>query len=132
LAQIFDVEVVKVKTSKGEFSFKTEMAVSATQRQRGLMFRKSMNDDAAMMFQWYKPQPISMWMKNTYISLDIVFIHKNGRVANVAAGTIPHSLQPVFSKGLVSAVLELKAGMAGRIGLAEGDLVSHRFFETQK
>lgn len=123
-AQQFPVDTVKIKTDKGEFVFKTEVAITNEQRRMGLMFRKSMADDAAMLFSWKEPQPVSMWMKNTYISLDMIFIRQNGKVANIARATTPLSLDTVSSDGPVGAVLEVIAGTADRIGLKAGDQVS--------
>ena len=122
-AQEFPVGTVKIKTGKGEFVFKTEIAITNRQRMMGLMFRKSMADDAAMLFSWQVPQPVSMWMKNTFISLDMIFIRQNGKVANIARATTPQSLDTISSAGLVAAVLEVKAGTADRIGLKPGDMV---------
>ena len=127
-AHAFRVEVVKVKTAKGEFFFKTELAMTAQERRQGLMFRQSMGRDEAMLFRWPDRQPVIMWMKNTKISLDMVFIRKDGHIANIARSTTPDSLAPVASKGEVVAVLELVAGTAEQIGLAEGDVVLHRMF----
>ena len=125
----FPVEVVKIKTAKGEFYFQTELAVTVKQRQRGLMFRRAMAADRAMMFNWAVSQPVGMWMKNTYVSLDMVFIRKDGQVVNIARATTPYSLTPMLSNGPVAAVLELIAGTADKIGLAPGDRVFHRSFQ---
>ncbi|VAV87124.1 FIG007785: exported protein [hydrothermal vent metagenome] len=123
LAQKFPTDIVKIQTTKGEFVFKTEIAITNEQRRMGLMFRKSMAEDAAMLFSWREQQPVSMWMKNTYISLDMIFIRQNGQVANIARATTPLSLETVSSDGLVGAVLEVIAGTADRIGLKPGDMV---------
>jgi len=123
VAQQFPTDIVKIQTTKGEFVFKTEIAITNEQRRMGLMFRKSMAEDAAMLFSWREPQPVSMWMKNTYISLDMIFIRQNGQVANIARATTPLSLDTVSSDGLVGAVLEVIAGTADRIGLKPGDMV---------
>ncbi len=120
-AQQFPVDTVTIKTDKGEFVFKTEIAITNEQRRMGLMFRKSMAEDAAMLFSWKEPQPVSMWMKNTYISLDMIFILQNGKVANIARATTPLSLDTVSSAGPVGAVLEVIAGTADKIGLKAGD-----------
>jgi len=87
------------------------------------MFRKTMAKDAAMLFTWKEPQPVSMWMKNTYLSLDMIFIRQNGQVANIARSTTPLSLDTISSDGMVGAVLEVIAGTADQIGLKPGDMV---------
>jgi len=122
-AQDFSRDIVTIKTGKGEFVFNTELAITNRQRQMGLMFRKSMAQDEAMLFTWQTPQPISMWMKNTLISLDMIFIRQGGVVANIGKATTPLSLDSVSSDGDVAAVLEVIAGTAERIGLKKGDLV---------
>jgi len=128
-AEPLQVEVIKVKSAKGEFYFSTEMAVTDKERRRGLMNRKSLARDAAMLFLWNYDQPVQMWMKDTYIPLDMVFIRKDGSIANIARKTTPHSLQLHSSKGDVRGVLELSAGTAEKIGLSEGHKVFHRVFK---
>jgi len=128
-ADSFKVEIVKVKSAKGEFYFNTEIAQTDREREKGLMYRKSMARDAAMLFLWDTDQPIQMWMKNTNIPLDMVFIRSDGKIANIAHKTTPNSRRLLSSKGQVRAVLELSAGTAEKIGLAEGHQVFHRVFK---
>jgi uncharacterized membrane protein (UPF0127 family) len=73
-----------------------------------------------------------MWMKNTYIPLDMLFINADGEIESIAARTIPHSLESVSSRGPVRGVLELNGGTAARLGIAPGDVVEHPIFETAK
>lgn len=87
------------------------------------MFRRSLADNAGMLFLYDRPQPVTMWMRNTYISLDMVFIAEGGRVHRIERATEPFSERVIDSGGNVVAVLELKAGTADRIGLAPGDRV---------
>jgi len=129
LAQSLKVEVVKVKSAKGEFYFSTEIAKTDSERRRGLMNRMQLARDAAMLFVWEKEQPVQMWMKDTYIPLDMVFIRNDGSVANISHATKPHSLKLHSSKGRVRGVLELSAGTASKIGLREGHKVFHRAFD---
>ncbi len=126
--ELMPVEPVVIQTDKGEFSFNTEIARSLAQRQKGLMFRRKMADDAAMLFYWGKVQPVSMWMKNTFIPLDMVFIAADGKVTGIARNTVPQSLEVISSPGAVAAVLEIKAGISSAIGLKTGDLVRHKIF----
>lgn len=119
----FPSQIIKVTTDRGAFFFKTEIATSVAQRQHGLMYRKSLASDAAMLFIWPRPAAVSMWMKDTFVSLDMVFIDQGGRVTNIGRATTPLSLVPVSSKGRVIAVLEVVAGTADRIGLKAGDRV---------
>lgn len=96
------------------------LALDAVQRSRGLMHVRAMADDRGMLFVYPGERRVAMWMKNTLIPLDMVFIRSDGIVANVAAHTEPLSLESVYSRGPVSAVLELNAGAAARLGVEPG------------
>jgi uncharacterized membrane protein (UPF0127 family) len=122
------VEIARIATATGEHQFKVEIADTPKMRARGLMFRKSMPDDHGMLFDFKAERPVSMWMKNTYIPLDMVFIGRDGRVVGVAANTEPLSERIITSPESAYAVLELNAGAARRISLAPGDRVRHRMF----
>ena len=112
--------------------FKIWMAVSNAQRERGLMFVKSLPDNEGMLFVYPAPQPASMWMKNTYIPLDMIFIRADGKIANIAANATPHSLDTIESKEPVLAVLELKGGTAAKLGIRPGVTVRHSVFGANK
>jgi uncharacterized membrane protein (UPF0127 family) len=96
------------------------LALDAAQRARGLMHVSEMPDDRGMLFLYPGERRVSMWMKNTLIPLDMVFIRADGTVANVASNTEPLSLESVYSRGPVGAVLELNAGVAARLGVERG------------
>lgn len=96
------------------------LALSAAQRARGLMHVAAMAADRGMLFVYPGERRVSMWMRNTLIPLDMVFVRADGTVANVAADTEPLSLESVYSRGPVSAVLELNAGAAARLGIEPG------------
>ncbi|MGD9543058.1 MAG: DUF192 domain-containing protein [Methylocystis sp.] len=122
------VETVRILTATGEHDFRVEVVNTPKARARGLMYRKSMPDDHGMLFEFKAEGPVSMWMKNTYIPLDMVFIARDGRVVGVAADTEPFSERIIASPEAAAAVLELNAGAARRISLAPGDQVRHRIF----
>jgi len=122
-------DVARIVTSTGEHEFKVELADTPRTRARGLMFRKSMPADHGMLFDFQVEGPVSMWMKNTYIALDMVFIGRDGRVIGVAADAEPLSERIISSPAPAYAVLELNAGAARRISLAPGDRVRHRMFD---
>ena len=126
----FRRETVTIVTASGETEFTAEIADSEALRQRGLMFRYTLPPDRAMLFDFGEARPVGMWMKNTYIALDMVFIRADGRVAAVAENTVPHSLEVIGSEEPVLAVLEVAAGTASRIGLKPGDKVYHRIFKS--
>jgi uncharacterized protein len=92
------------------------------------MFRHHLPEDRAMLFDWGRVEPVSMWMRNTYVSLDMIFIAADGRVVRVAERTEPLSETTIASGVPVAAVLEVVAGTAERIGLKAGDRVHHPMF----
>jgi uncharacterized membrane protein (UPF0127 family) len=96
------------------------------------MFRQRLPEDRGMLFDFGQPRPVAMWMKNTYVPLDMVFIRADGTVAYVAENTVPKSLEAIGVREPMRAVLELAAGTAKRIGLRAGDTVYHRIFKTQE
>ena len=112
-----------VQTTKGAVKLKVEVARSAEEQARGLMFRESLRADGGMIFPMVPPRHASFWMKNTVMSLDMIFIRPDRTIARIEPETIPHSLDPVISGEPVSAVLELSAGRAAELGISEGDRV---------
>jgi uncharacterized protein len=123
------LEPVVVETAEGSFTFITEIADTPELRRRGLMFRHQLPQDRAMLFDWGRVAPVSMWMRNTHVSLDMIFIAPGGRVVRIAERTEPLSDTTIPSGEPVAAVLEVVAGTAQRIGLEPGDRVHHPMFE---
>jgi uncharacterized membrane protein (UPF0127 family) len=109
------------KTETGEHSFDIEVMTTNGERAKGLMFRRSLPAKSGMLFVYDRPQAATMWMKNTYIPLDMVFIAEGGEVHRIEANTEPFSTALISSEGDIIAVLELNAGEAARIGLRRGD-----------
>lgn len=114
----------------GRHEFRVEVADSPEERAQGLMLRTEMAADAGMLFEYPAPQYITMWMANTILPLDMVFIAAGGRILNIVERTVPQSTETIPSAAPAMAVLELNAGTAARLGLAVGDLVLHAFFGT--
>ena len=114
-----------VLTQTGNHAFTVELAESSEERSRGLMFRKEMAADAGMLFDFKVSGQVQFWMKNTYLSLDMIFIRENGIVARVEENTVPLSTKIVASVEPVRYVLEVIAGTSKRIGLKAGDRVIH-------
>jgi uncharacterized membrane protein (UPF0127 family) len=112
-----------LKTGSGEHSFNVEVATTNQERAIGLMFRRSLPADAGMLFLYDRAQPAAMWMKNTLIPLDMVFITADGKVHRIEQNTEPFSTELISSEGPVVGVLELNGGAAAKIGLKRGDLV---------
>jgi len=124
-------ETLKLVTSSGTHAFSIEVAETASEKSRGLMFRRSLPADEGMIFPYEPPQEATMWMRNTYISLDMVFITKDGFVHRIEENTEPFSEAVVASNGNVAAVLELVAGTSRRIGLKPGDRVVSELFGSK-
>lgn len=116
-------------TSSGAHEFDVEIAATPANQARGLMFRRSLAPEKGMLFVYPQTQYVSMWMRNTYISLDMVFILPDGRVHRIERRTEPHSERIIQSGARVAAVLELLAGTAERINLKPGDMVRHPHFK---
>jgi uncharacterized protein len=101
-------------------------------RARGLMFRQRLPEDRGMLFDFESPRPVSMWMKNTYISLDMLFIREDGTIAYIAENTVPKSLDTIGVSEPVLGVLELAGGTApGASASGQGDTVYHRMFKNK-
>jgi uncharacterized membrane protein (UPF0127 family) len=115
--------------SKGKHAFAVELAKTADEQERGLMFRTDIPQDGGMLFAPYPPdggppRAANFWMKNTPSPLDILFIRPDGTIARIAKNTVPQSETPIPSGEPVSAVLELRGGRVLDLGIAEGDRVS--------
>ncbi len=125
----FETGRVVIETSDGaSHEFAVELATTPEQQQRGLMFRRELAAEAGMLFLYDRVRVVSMWMRNTVIPLDMIFIAEDGRVEKVVERTVPMSLRTISSGRPVSAVLELNGGTAARLGLAVGDRVLHEAF----
>ncbi len=125
---LFGRSTLAVISATGRHQFNIEVAATPSQRSQGLMWRRSLAPNAGMLFDFDAPEPVTMWMKNTYIGLDMLFIGDDGRIVNIARNTTPHSLAMISSLGPVRAVLELAAGTAERLGLRAGDRIEHGLF----
>ncbi len=125
-------EPLEIVTKSGVRSFQVEIARTPEEHRTGLMFRTSLADDAGMLFLHDVPQELSMWMRNTYIPLDMVFIRADGMIHRIEAKTQPMSEEIISSQGAVTAVLEIAGGAAGRLGIVPGDKVEHSFFQPPK
>ncbi|MXQ12537.1 DUF192 domain-containing protein [Microvirga makkahensis] len=124
------LESLSIVTQGGQKrSFQVEVARNDADRAQGLMFRRSMAPDRGMLFDFGRVEPVSMWMQNTYLSLDMLFIRQDGTIARIAANTEPLSTRTISSGEPVLAVLELNAGTAAELGIKPGDRVEHPIFK---
>jgi uncharacterized protein len=125
------LSTLTISSGSGAHRFNVELADTPEKRTVGLMYRASMPADAGMLFDFKKDEPVAMWMRNTRIPLDMLFITRDGRIANVAERAVPFSETAIPSKGPVRAVLELNGGTAARLGIKAGDRVSHPMFKAE-
>lgn len=112
-----------IKTNRGRYAFAVELAQTPEARQTGLQGRRFLAADAGMLFDFGSPQPVSMWMKNTFLSLDMLFIDSEGTVVKVVETTPPLSLALISSERPVRAVLEVIAGTCARLGIGPGSRI---------
>jgi uncharacterized protein len=124
----FERQTMELITATGRHVLEIEVARSPEQQALGLMYRTALPENYGMLFPHAVPREAGMWMKNTYLPLDMVFISETGRVHHIVRNTEPHSTEIISSNGPVAAVLELPAGAADRYGLKVGDQVQHRHF----
>lgn len=123
-----DLQTVEIATKNGVHVFAVELANTDETRARGLMHRKELPEGRGMLFDFRRDQEVAMWMQNTFIPLDMIFIRADGRIHRIAENTEPHSTRLVSSGGPVRGVLEVIAGTARKFGIAPGDRVAHPMF----
>ncbi|HZF37020.1 MAG TPA: DUF192 domain-containing protein [Candidatus Angelobacter sp.] len=128
--QTFERDKLAIETAGGAQQFAVELAVTSDQRQQGLMFRERLPAGAGMLFLYPAARPVAMWMKNTLIPLDMLFIGDDGRILHIAERTIPGSTATISSMQPARAVLELNGGSAARLHIQVGDRVLYRTFGT--
>ena len=126
---IFETSELTIVTADRRYRFWVEVAQSASQRQQGLMERQEMPADRGMLLDFGSLQLIHMWMKNTYIPLDMVFLDEVGNINAIAVNTTPFSMDVISSPSPSRAVLELNGGTVSRLRIKIGDKVFHRIFQ---
>ena len=124
------IEQISIVTEQTATLISAEIADTEELRSRGLMFRHILPEGHGMLFDFGKPRPAAMWMKNTYMSLDMLFIRADGTVAAIAENTEPLSEQTISVQEPVLGVLELPAGTAKKLGIHRDDKIYHRIFKT--
>jgi len=130
--QVFERSKLVIDTAAGAREFDVELALTPAQQQRGLMLRKSMGPYEGMLFDFGDPRPITMWMANTLIALDMVFIAPDGTIRHIHANAEPLSTRTIESGGPAKAVLEINGGAARMLGIKPGDIVRHPMFNNVK
>lgn len=122
-AQSLAIETITIVTASGPQTLEVEVADTNTSRERGLMFRRAMPQNHGMIFLFGAERTITMWMRNTYLPLDMIFVRADGSIAHIAANTEPFSEDVISSGSPVSVVIEVNGGAAGKLGIKPGDRV---------
>lgn len=125
----FETDDLSIETAEGTHEFQVEIARTGEERAQGLMFRRQLAADAGMLFLFGGSEVRGMWMKNTYIPLDMLFIDAAGKIVRIEERTVPFSERAIVSGSPVAAVLELNAGTASRLKIRPGDRVRHSAFD---
>ena len=127
-ARAASVGPLEIVTKSGVQVFSVELATTEQEKTTGLMYRKELEDGKGMLFDFSPAQEVSMWMKNTYVSLDMIFIRPDGRILRIAENTEPLSTKIISSGGPAKGVLEVVAGTAKKYGIQPGDRIGHPLF----
>ncbi len=130
-ARAAEFQPLEIVTKSGVQVFTVEIAKTEQERATGLMYRKELPEGQGMLFDFSPEQQVSMWMKNTFIPLDMIFVRSDGRILRIAENTEPQSEKIIPSGGLVKGVIELAGGTAKKLGIAPGDRVGHPLFGTK-
>ena len=126
--QRFATSELTILSATGPHRFTVEVAETPEQMEQGLMFRRAMAPDAGMLFDYKTPTVATMWMRNTLIPLDMLFVDAQGRIVNIHERAVPQTLDVIAALAPVRAVIELNGGTAARLGIAPGDRVQHPIF----
>jgi uncharacterized protein len=127
-AQAAGTDTIEIVSASGVHAFQVELATTEPEREKGLMFRRDLPDGQGMLFDFQHDQPVSFWMHNTYLSLDMLFIRSDGRIMRIAENAKPESDDLIPSGAPVRGVLEVIAGTAREMGIKAGDRVTGSFF----
>lgn len=126
-----EFQPLEIVTKSGVQVFTVEVAKTEQERATGLMYRKELPEGRGMLFDFSPEQQVSMWMKNTFIPLDMIFVRSDGHILRIAENTKPQSEKIIPSGGLVKGVIEVAGGTAKKLGIAPGDRVGHPLFGTK-
>lgn len=125
LAACADDSRLVIESANGDHTFSVEVVDTDQTRAKGLMFRTDLGPDSGMLFDFKESRPVSFWMQNTLIYLDMIFITEEGLVANIHANAVPHDTTSIPSDGPVMFVLEIPGGRSAELGIKPGDKVVH-------
>ncbi|WP_170162679.1 DUF192 domain-containing protein [Pacificibacter maritimus] len=128
-APLCDPNTVQIVTQDGPVPFSIALAQTAAERSRGLMYVASMPEDMGMLFVYEKAGPVSFWMKNTLIPLDMIFTDTRGVIVSIHKNAIPHDETPIFGGNAIFSVLELNAGVSEAKNIKIGDVLLHPAYD---
>ena len=123
-------EPLIIEAQGGELLFQVEVADTLPEQAQGMMWREDVPDMTGMLFEFEEPKIATIWMKNTPVPLDILFVRANGRILKIEHSAQPYKLRSASSEAPVAAVVELAGGASEELGILPGDLVRHAFFGT--
>ena len=126
--ETFGTSELTIQTAGGPQKFTIELALSDAQMEQGLMFRRSLAANAGMLFDFRSPTNVTMWMKNTLIPLDMLFLDEQGRIIDIHERAVPLSTDVIAAKSPARYVIELNGGTAARLGIRPGDRVTSPYF----
>lgn len=126
--ETFDTSELTVMTAGGPQKFTIELALSDAQMEQGLMFRRNLALDAGMLFDFKVPTKVTMWMKNTIVPLDMLFLDEHGRIIGIHENAVPYSTDIIAAKAPARYVIELHGGTVARLGIKPGDQVTSPYF----
>jgi uncharacterized membrane protein (UPF0127 family) len=127
--ETFKTSELTILTAGGPHKFTIELAITGPEREQGLMFRRSLAPDAGMLFDMDSPTNITMWMKNTFIPLDMLFLDPGGRIVDIHERAVPQSTDIISTRAPARYVIELNGGTAERLGIKIGDRVTSPYFK---
>jgi uncharacterized membrane protein (UPF0127 family) len=127
--ETFKTSELTILTTGGPHKFTIELAITGPEREQGLMFRRSLAPDAGMLFDMDSPTNITMWMKNTFIPLDMLFLDPGGRIVDIHERAVPQSTDIISTRAPARYVIELNGGTAERLGIKIGDRVTSPYFK---
>ena len=122
-------EALTIVSADAQHGFQVEIADSQEERNRGLMFRDTILPDQGMLFEFEQEQIAGIWMKNTSVFLDVLFVRADGRILKIEHSAKPYSLRSMSSEAPVAAVLELAGGRVNELKIKPGDRITHSFFK---
>lgn len=128
----FELSKLSILSKSVSHEFSIEIARTERQQRQGLMFRRSLARNAGMLFLYPVAKVLKMWMKNTYLPLDMLFIAADGRIVHIVQRAVPGSLETISSGEVAKAILEVNGGTISRLKIKRGDRVKHPAFGSSR